>query len=213
MNEIPVRKEVEKMKGFRRTLIITAAAMLALTAPAARAETEPGNAEQGLEEIQPLLDMADMDEKEGMSLEEMTDAFSETAMSEYLDSETGFSMQYPSIVQFDEERNGAVAATEDGKASLSIENQILRDLAEDLLIEAIRLEIPDAEFRRNEQNGCLRFDRIFEAEKIGQTDLYLLTPKSLHHVILRYPAEEKGTYDAYIEYMINTMETNGTDLG
>ena len=201
------------MKTFRKFISLASAIVLALSAAAAYAETKPEEAEQGLEEIQPLLEMAEVEEKEGMSLEEMTDAFSENAMSEYIDSATGFSMQYPAAFQFDEEKEGTVAATEDGKATLSIENQILKDLDKDMLREAIKLEIPDALFQENDQNGCLRIDRIFEKEKIGQTDLYLLTPNSLHHVIIRYPSDEKETYENYIEYMINTMETNETDLG
>ena len=200
------------MKGFRRTLIIIAAAMLALTAAAARAETEPGNAEQGLEEIQLLLDMADMDEKEGMSLEEMTDAFSENAMSEYLDSETGFSMQYPSIFQFDE-NTGNTAATTDGKAALSIENYDNNGgLTKEALLEAIKLEVPDFKPASDDNNGCIRKNRKKDGSTI-QTDLYYLTEKSFHHIILTYPAGEEEKYSSYIEYMINTMETNDTDLG
>ena len=78
---------------------------------------------------------------------------------------------------------------------------------------AIRLEIPDAVQQKNEQNGCLRFDRTTDDGTAAQTDLYLLTEHSFHHIVLRFPEEEKETYYSYIEYMINTMETNETDLG
>lgn len=185
--------------------------VFALTAPA---ETQTEEAEQGLEEIQPLLQMADVKEEEGMSLEEMTDAFTETAMSEYLDSATGFSMQYPSIFLFEEEQGGSTAATADGKATLSIEHLVNESgFSETELTEAIRLEHPDADIRKNEQNGCLRIDRTADGGETGQTDLYLLTEHSFHHIVLRYPAEEQGTYFTYIEYMINTMESDETDLG
>ena len=179
------------------------------------AETLPEDAEQGLEEIQPLLEITDTEEeKEGMSLEEMTEAFSDTAMSEYLDSSTGFSMQYPSIFLFNEELPGNTAATADGRAILTIDHMDNQGgLDEETLKAAIRLEMPDAEFQKNEQNGCLRTDRLTDDGKTGQTDLYLLTDHSFHHVMIRYPSEEQGTYFAYIEYMINTMETNETDLG
>ena len=82
-----------------------------------------------------------------------------------------------------------------------------------MIIAAIRNEAPDAVVQENEQNGCLRIDRITDSGKTGQTDLYFLTKTSFHHITIRYPAEEQGTYFTYIEYMINTMETNETDLG
>ena len=135
-------------------------------------------------------------------------------MSEYLDHATGFSMQYPSIFMFNEEQAGSTATTADGKATLSIENMENQSgLDEAALTAAIRLESSDAEIRKNEQNGCLRTDRSTNEGKTGRTDLYLLTKQSFHHITICYPAEEKETYFTYIEYMINTMETKGTDLG
>ena len=171
-------------------------------------------AEQGLNEIQPLLELTEVNETEGMSLEEMTDVFAETAMSEYFDSTTGFRMQYPSIFLFDEETFGMSAITADGKATLKIdcmENQ--GELTETALLEAIRHESKDADIRKNEQNGCLRTDKITDEGESIETDLYFLTEHSFQHIIIVYPAEEQGTYSNYIEYMINTMETNETDLG
>ena len=188
--------------------------LLVFCLASAGAETVQEEAEQGLEEIQPLMEMSEMSGTEGMGLEEMTDAFTESAMSEYIDSVTGFSMQYPSVFQFDEGGDGSHAATADRKATMSVENMSNESgLDEKALTEAIRLEIPDAEPQKNLQNGCLRFDRTTDQGTTQQTDLYFLTKHSFHHIILRYPAVEKDVYSAYIEYMINTMETNETDLG
>ena len=200
----------------RRTgLIIAVSALLAcLSVTAGFAETLPGDAEQGLDEIRQLLEITDVDEKEGMSLEEMTEAFTESAMSEYLDSATGFSMQYPSVFLFDEEQRGILAATADGRATLVIDNMPNETgLDKETLMSAIRNEAPDSAVQENKQNGCLRIDRIMNGGKTGQTDLYYLTKTSFHHITICYPAEEQGTYFSYIEYMINTMETNETDLG
>ena len=172
------------------------------------AETE----EQGLEEIRPLVEMAQVDEKEGMSLEEMTETFSDAAMSEYAESVSGFRMQYPSVFQFDEESDGNRALTADGKASLEITNH-QGGLTEEALVESIRLLMPEAEPVKNEQNGTLRVDSMEEEGRTCRTDLYFLTEKSFHHVIIRFPSDEKEIYSPYIEYMINTMETNDTDLG
>ncbi len=202
------------MRRYTRVIVTVTALLTALVLTAACSETQPENAEQGLEEIQQLLEITDVDEKEGMSLEEMTDAITESAMNEYFDSATGFSMQYPSIFLFDEERPGNYAETADGKASMTIDSMPNQTgLEEDTLIAAIRNEAPDSAVNKNEQNGCLRRDRIINEGKTGQTDLYLLTKTSLHHIMICYPAEEQGTFFTYIEYMINTMETNETDLG
>ena len=201
----------------RHTGLTVAAAVLlmVLSVGSAFAGAQPDEAEQGLEEIRQLLEITDVDETEGMSLEEMTEAFAESAMNEYLDSATGFSMQYPSVFLFDEEQAaGNFAATADGKATLVIDNMSNETgLDEDMLITAIRNEAPGTSVQKNEQNGCLRIDRIMNGGKTGQTDLYLLTRTSFHHITICYPAEEQGTYFPYIEYMINTMETNETDLG
>ena len=202
------------MNRHSRIFCIAAAIILSVTSITAAAETSPEDTEQGLEEIMPLLEAADMDGEEGMSLEEMTDAFEASSMSEYFDSSTGFSMQYPSVFLFDEDLSGNYAATADRKATLSIDHMDNRGgLDEETLKQAIRFEIPDAEIRKNEQNGCLRTDRITDGGRTGQTDLYLLTKHSFHHIVIRYPAEEQETYFAYVEYMINTMETDETDIG
>lgn len=187
-------------------MFLSALTLLPLTA--ACAETQ----EQGLEEIEQLVEIAQVDNQEGMSLEEITNAFSESAMSEYADSASGFRMQYPSVFQFDEETPGNQAVTADGKATLEIINHE-GALAEETLVESIRLLIPEANPVKNEQNGCLQVDSTENEGKTCRTDLYFLTKKSFHHVIIRFPAEEKEIYSPYIEYMINTMETNDTDLG
>ena len=201
------------MKMNRLICCVTALSLLVLCL-AACAETAQEETEQGLDEIRPLMEMAEVGETEGMSLEEMTDAFTEALMSEYIDSATGFSMQYPSAFVFEEESDTPYAATADGKATLFIDNMVHDGaLNETTIREAILYETPGAEIRKNEQNGCLRVDRLTEDGTKVQTDLYLLTEKSFHHIILKYPEEEKGTYFSYIEYMINTMSTDETDLG
>ena len=202
------------MIRYRRFAGTAAAILLTLCITASMAEAPHEESEQGIREIMPLMEISEVDEKEGMSLEEMTEAFEETAMSEYIDNATGFSMHYPSIFIFDEDKSGTFAATADGRATLTIDNMANdTGLDEDTLRNAISLEIQGAEIQKNEQNGCLRIDRVTNEGKNGQTDLYMLTEHSFHHIILCYPAEEKGTYFTYIEYMINTMETDETDLG
>ena len=169
--------------------------------------------EQAVEEIQPLIELSQVKDTEGMGLEELTEAFSETAMSDFSDSYTGFFMQYPAFFVFNDEQEADAAVTEDGTASLRIENMPNEgELTEEALTEALRFETPDAEIVRNEQNGCLRMNRSDGNGKM-QTDLYLIAPKSFHHITIIYPADQKDTYERYIQYMINTMESLGADQG
>jgi len=204
-----------KMKEFRIiTGRIVTLLLIAFCIIMVMTETHAEDSEQGLEEIRPLLEIAELSDTEGMGLEEMTDVLEEAAMSEYKDSATGFSMQYPAIFLFDEESNDPAAFTADRKASLTIESMDnLGGLDETVLKDAIRFESPDADIRKNEQNGCLRVDRITGRGEMGQTDLYFITDKSFHHITIRYPSDEKERFFSYIEYMINTMETNDTDVG
>ena len=170
--------------------------------------------EQGLEEIRPLMEIADVNDSEGMSLEEMTDILAESVMSEYLDSNSSFSMQYPSIFLFDENNSGTCAATEDGRARLSIEHMgNYGQLTEEMLIEAIRLETDETGSEINNLNGCIRVERNINNGQTCRTDLYLLTEKSLHHITISFPAEEMVIFHAYIDYMINSMDTEETELG
>jgi len=168
--------------------------------------------EQAVKEIQPLIELSKVSDTEGMGLEELTEAFSEVAMNDYLDSYTGFFMQYPAFFVFGDEQVADDAVTEDGTAFLRIENMPNEgELTEETLTEAIRFELPEAEIIRNEQNGCLRVDRTENGKM--QTDLYLIAPKSFHHITILYPADQKDTYEPYILYMINTMEILGSDQG
>lgn len=189
--------------------------MLAVCSVSVKAETAPeGTEEQGLDEIQSLIEMSDVKDTEGMSLEEMTDAFADASMCEYMDSVTGFSMQYPATFQFDEGLGGMTAVSSDGKATLSIENMVHEGgLTKEMLLEAIKLEVPGFDANGAETNNCLRVTRNTNQDTMKQTDLYYLTGKSLHHIILRYPSDQEETYSSYIDYMINTMETNESELG
>ena len=190
--------------------LICAALLIAAGLPARAEETAE---EQGVQEIRQLLEVSDVENADGMDLEELTEAFTEKAMSDYLDSVTGFSMQYPSSFVFDEEKETMTASTQDGSARLSIENMQGGQLTEEVLLDAIRLEAPEAEPRKYEQNNCIRVDRTLGDGTRCRTDLYLVAKDSFHHVTIEYPAEEKETYAPLIEYMINTMETKESEQG
>lgn len=191
----------------------------ALCLPAFAEETQnageqKGTEEQGYEEIQPLMEMNQIEQTEGMNLEEVTKAFDLSVMSEYYDSVTGFSMQYPSQFRFDEGKEIPTAVTEDDKAWLTIENYSESGgLSQEMLLEAIKLEMPDGEVQKNEENGSLRTDRELDGGKRIQTDIYFITSRSFHHITIEYPAEDQTEYASYINYMINSMTANETDMG
>ncbi len=201
---------------FCALALITAFTITASAGEAAETEDTPREAEEkGVQEIQQLIEMTNVEGTEGMGLEELTEAFNDKAMSDYYDRQSGFSMQYPSIFIFDEEKGTVTAFTADGKASLTIESMPVAEnqLTEEKLLEAIKLGTPDAEPRKYEQNNCLRVDGPAEDGKSWQTDLYLIGKKSFHHVTLQYPKDEKETYYAYIEYIVNTMATETSEQG
>ena len=191
-------------------VLFCAALLIAAGLPSNAEETVE---EQGVQEIQQLLEVSDVDNTDGMGLEELTEAFTEKTMSDYYDSRTGFSMQYPSSFVFDEEKDSVTAYTEDRKASLTIESLQGGQLTEEILLEAIKLEVPDMEPIRYEQNNCIRVDRTPGNSTRCRTDLYLVAKDSFHHISIEYPAEEKETYTLFIEYMVNTMETKESELG
>ena len=196
-------------------LLLTAAACIAALAEEENTENAQNETEeQGYQELQALMEISQIEQAEGMNLEEATESFDLSVMSEYYDSATGFSMQYPSVFQFDEEKEIPTASTTDGKAQLTIENYSSSgDLTEEMLLEAIRLENPDGEVKKNAENGSLRTDRSTDGGQRKQTDIYFVSAKSFHHIIIQFPAEEAATYDPYIEYMINSLTTEETDLG
>lgn len=189
-------------------------AFLALLLAAMLTVASAGTAEDGSPDEEAQAGTARTDELDGTVPDKIPGPSGEHDMSEYYDSATGFRMQYPSVFQFDEYQTGSIAVTTDGKASLSIDNlENTGGLTEKMLLEAIRLENPDAEPRKNEQNGCLRVDRTENKGKKCRTDLYFLTGKSFHHITIKYPAGEQELYASYIEYMINSLETSETDQG
>lgn len=211
------------MKTGSKMLCMAMSILLALSIAVAVSAEETDNRgtnpesqaeEQGVEEIQTLVELSNVTETDGMGLEELTETFAENAMSEYCDSQTGFTMQYPSFFAFGEEEDIPTATSEDGKAGMTIESMKNEgQLTEEVLLEAIRFETPDAEPQKNEQNGCIRVSRLTEGGTRCQTDLYFITEKSFHHITIQYPAEEQEKYDPYIEYMINTMGTEASEQG
>lgn len=202
------------MRSYLGKFLILLCVLLLIAAVLPTCAEEGDSAEeQGVQEIQQLLEVSEVENTEGLGLEELTEAFTEKAMSDYADGITGFSMQYPSVFIFDEEKDSMTAYTEDRKASLSIESMQGGNLTEEILLGAIKLEVPDAEPQKYEQNNCLRVDRTLDGGARCRTDLYLIAKNSFHHVTIEYPAEEQEVYGPYIEYMINTMETKESEQG
>ncbi len=174
---------------------------------------EPAPEESGLLELQPLLDAADVDDMEGMDLEQLTEALAEEAMSEYLNSETGFHMQYPSSFSFSEEGGIAIASGESGQIFLMIESMPKGEgLTAEMIQQAIMLDSPDAKIQHYEESGCVRFDRRQDDGSL-LVDLYLITDTMIHHVSISCAETAEDMLYTYLDYMIHSISTDETDVG
>ena len=168
--------------------------------------------EAGLTEIQGILDVQPVGDMEGMDLEMLTTVLTENAFGEYYDPASGFRMQYPSILQFDETEKGIVAMSDDGAIRMTIESTPDGgQLSVQMLMKAVQMEDPDAVIREYTDPAC--FVREMETEDEYRIDLYCLSEEWLHHVILTCSATEKETIIPYVEYMIHSMTNDNGDQG
>jgi len=197
------------------------AGMLVFTAAGAAEGTEtaqepaqptPATQEEGYSEIEALLEINEMGDTEGMSLEEITDAFTNGAMKEYLNEKAGFSMLYPSVFEWDE--NGLIAASADGKAMLQIEsisNGGVKNLQ--IIAEMTGKSEPEAQVEYTEKSGLLKMKRTGKENAMITVDLYLETDAWIHHAYMVYPADQDEVYDPYIPYMLNSMTSSEAEQG
>ena len=175
--------------------------------PIPEGETE----EAGFSEIMGILEAHPVEDMEGMDLEALTEALTESTMGEFFDPTSGFRMQYPSMLQFTDE-DGAAALSEDGKIRLTIiSTPDGKDLTDEILMEAVKMEDPSGEIRVYEEPDCLAKETI--TEENCQIDIYMISGGWLHHVTLVYPEDQKESIVPFIEYMINSMTTEDGDVG
>ena len=212
-----------KMKYVSRILSATLAAALLIPGCAGAEGEEPEAQatdpiiktaeEEGLAEIQDLLDLNLIEQTEDMNLEEISDALANGAMSEFYNEETGFSVQYPATFQF-QDGEEYIALSQDGKASIRIESignnkkKKLKNIA-----EMAKKEDPDCETTANEKAGLLKIKRTDKTASMIYVDLYLETGGWIHHVTMTYPADQDKAYDPFLDYMLNTMTSAESELG
>ena len=208
-DEDPVRK-TGRMLGA-----MTAIMMLISTPAVCEEKNEPAPdtpEEAGLAEIQGILDVQPVGDINGMDLETLTTTLTDNVMGEYYDPVSGFRMQYPSILQFDETEKGVVARSDDGSAQMIIETTPDgRQLTIQMLISAVRMEDPSATIREYMDPSCFLKEKT--SGGIYRADIYALSGDWLHHVILTCPETEKETVIPFIEYMIYSMSSDDGDQG
>ena len=208
-----MNEEDERMK---KTIGILLAAILVLLCLSGLGEQPAASGEQNeeiaLKELQPLMEMTEVENTEGLDLEELTEAYANSAMSEYVDG-TGLCFQYPSVLVFSEENGSSVAVSEDGAASLWIES-LERDaqLTLDNLRSAVSLTSPKAETEILQDIGCLTVRQEGE-DRVQIAEIYLLSKNWMHHLTMRYPSDQAETYNTYLSYLVNSLTTQESDLG
>ncbi len=208
-------------KGMKRTAAWTTALMMAFSAQAGfaqEAETQQGaqptpvTEEAGYSEIESLLEMNELGDLSGMNLEEITDAFANGAMKEYLNEKAGFSMLYPSVLEWDE--SGLFAVSPDGKATLQIEsipNGGEKNLA--IISEMTKKSEPDCLTEYNQKSSQLKLKRTDRETKLTSVDLYLETDTWIHHAYLVFPEDQEETYGPYVDFMLNSMTSSESEQG
>lgn len=171
------------------------------------------NEETGLDEVQGLMELGQVTETDGMDLEQITETFIDPMMSEYYNSVTGLSFQYPSHLIFSGEENLVAATSDDGLERMLVESfEADGLLTVETLTEAVRMEDAKAVITIHEENGCICVRRVTEDSMI-QFDLYLITDKWIHHISLTVPSEKESAYDATVDYMIHSLSTEESDIG
>ena len=143
------------------------------------------------------------------------DYFTKT-MTEYMNPELGFSLQYPAVFSEDcvrETASGVEGRLQDGTASFLAE-RTANDAAWTLetLMAQKKQENPAAETNINEVSGCGR--QLTALEGGGtQMDLYIVTEAWVYHAQLCYDASLAKDFALYSDYMMNSFMADELGLG
>lgn len=182
-------------------------------ASAALNESSGQTEEVGYVELEKLMSTCDSMDIEGMSFEDISDAYIDNALVEYFDGNTGFSVLYPALLSKQLEGGSTGFTSEDGKATILIE-AIPADKALSVknLEESIRTGDPGAKTAFDEETGCFRSDSV-QGDDTVVMDLYLSAEKWLHHVRYSYPKAQEDIYGLYKDFIMNSMKTDELALG
>ena len=143
------------------------------------------------------------------------DYFTKT-MTEYMNPDLGFSLQYPAVFGEDcvqETAAGVEGRLQDGTASFLVE-RTANDAAWTLetLMAQKKQENPASETNINEVSGCGRQMTALEG---GATrmDLYIVTETWVYHAQLCYDASLAKDFALYSDYMMNSFMADELGLG
>ncbi len=166
--------------------------------------------EDALHELEPLLKDSDLEKTNGMDLEAFSAEYLNQYLMEYYDSETGFSFLYPAWFVMDEQ-NGTQAQSQDGLSTMTIN---VTELSAPMTEEELNMSVRNSGYSDVTSFGEGRF----LAKENGEDGTLMikvcqLTEGCIYSVEMSYPREQQDQYTVYIEYLINSMTADDTDLG
>ena len=143
------------------------------------------------------------------------DYFTKT-MTEYINPELGFSLQYPAVFGEDcvqETDTGISGRLQDGTASFLAE-RVANDAAWTLetLMAQKKQENPAADTNMNEVSGCDRQLAVLDGG-VTRMDLYIVTETWVYHAQLCYDASMAKDFALYSDYMMNSFMADELGLG
>ena len=143
------------------------------------------------------------------------DYFTKT-MTEYINPELGFSLQYPAVFGEDcvqETDTGISGRLQDGTASFLAE-RVANDAAWTLetLMAQKKQENPAADTNMNDVSGCGRQLAVLDGG-VTRMDLYIVTETWVYHAQLCYDASMAKDFALYSDYMMNSFMADELGLG
>ncbi|MBR4069512.1 MAG: hypothetical protein IKK08_12960 [Clostridia bacterium] len=142
-----------------------------------------------------------------LSVEEEMQAYSESIVVEYVNTNLGFMLLYPAVFTDDmliEDANGVSAALPDGSVSFfarrdaNSESSTLTDY-----VSAVAEKLPDADVDINQELCYGAVSSI--ADGYAVYDVYVVTGQYVYHAQLKYRTDLMSEYSMYNAYLLNSF--------
>jgi len=149
-------------------------------------------------------------------MEEEQNKYFETHLVDYVNTRMGFSFQYPALFvesSIQETDDGISASNEKGTASMQVKTFSNTEnwTAESFYNTTVSSK-PEAVVKRIEGNESVS---VFEAldDNTLVYHLYLFTPENVYQVSYTFKKELAQEFGLYIQYLQNTFQVLGTEIG
>ena len=152
----------------------------------------------------------------GVAVEGLTDDYFGAATREYLNTDLGFSLLYPSAFGEEtirEDENGISAALADGSASF-FARRLANSSGEtlDSILLSRQQADADALINVNGLTGCGRVTAV-SADGVTTVDFYLVTDAWLYQAELVYAERLAREFSLYSDYMMNSFTADELGIG